>query len=267
MLQSARRKRETQAMNQHSKIESATPATMSAEEWQARIDLAAVYRLCAHYGWDDVIYNHCSMRVPGEPSKFLMKQHELLWTEVTASNLRKVDMNDDLDEKSGVNRPGFTLHGGVLKGRPDVNCAVHVHTETGMALAGLKHGLKMVSQQAMRFYQRIGYHPYEGITEDFSERERILAALSSHRALVLHNHGLLTVGKTAREGFILMKYLMSAAAIQLQLEATGGETIEIPVAICEKVASQYATHDSGRGAADWPAYLRIVDNIDPSYRN
>src|SRR5690349_12679967 len=104
-------------MNQHAKIEAAVPTGVSAEEWQARTDLAAVYRLCAHYGWDDLIYNHCSMRVPGEPSKFLMKQHELLWTEVTASNLRKVDMNDDLDEKSGVNRPGLTLHGGVLKGR------------------------------------------------------------------------------------------------------------------------------------------------------
>ena len=157
-------------MNQHAKIETAVPAGVSPEEWQARTDLAAVYRLCAHYGWGDVIYNHCSMRVPGEPSKFLMKQHELLWTEVTASNLRKVDMNDDLDEKAGVNRPGFTLHGGVLKGRPDVNCAVHVHTEIGMAIAGLKHGLRMVSQQAIRFYNRIGYHPYEGITEDFEER-------------------------------------------------------------------------------------------------
>ena len=254
-------------MNQHAKIDTAATAKMSPEEWQARVDLAAVYRLCAHYGWDDVIYNHCSMRVPGEPSKFLMKQHELLWTEVTASNLRKVDMNDDLDEKSGVNRPGFTLHGGVLKGRPDVNCAVHVHTETGMALAGLKGGLKMVSQQAMRFYQRIGYHAYEGITEDFGERERILKALGQNRGLILHNHGLLTVGKTAREAFILMKYLMSAATIQLQMMATGDELIEIPPAICEKVAAQYQTHDSGRGAADWPAYLRILDGIDPSYRN
>ncbi len=254
-------------MNQHAKIESISQRTCSPEEWQARTDLAAVYRLCAHYGWDDVIYNHCSMRVPGEPSKFLMKQHELLWIEVTASNLRKVDMNDDLYEKAGVNRPGFTLHGGVLKGRPDVNCAVHVHTETGMALAGLKHGLKMVSQQAMRFYQRIGYHPYEGITEDFGERERILKALGQHRALILHNHGLLTVGQNAREAFVLMKYLMSAATIQLQMEATGGELIEVSPEICEKVAAQYQTHDAGRGAADWPAYLRVIDQIDRSYRN
>lgn len=254
-------------MNEHVKIDTAQTTKMSPEEWQARVDLAAVYRLCAKYGWDDVIYNHCSMRVPGEPSKFLMKQHELLWTEVTASNLRKVDMNDDLDEKAGVNRPGFTLHGGLLKGRADINCVVHVHTETGMAIAGLRHGLKMVSQQAMRFYKRIGYHPYEGITEDFGERERILKALGNNRGLIMHNHGLVTVGKTAREAFILMKYLMSAATIQLKMEATGGELIEVSPQICEKVAAQYQTHDAGRGAADWPAYLRILDGIDPGYRN
>ena len=242
-------------------------ANVSAEEWQARVDLAAVYRLMAHYGWDDVIYNHCSMRVPGEPTKFLMKRHELLWTEVTASNLAKVDMREDLDESAGVNRPGFTLHGGVLAGRPDVNCAVHVHTETGMALSGLKHGLRMVSQQAMRFYRRVGYHPYEGITEDFSERERILRDLGNNRALILHNHGLLTVGKTAREAAVLMKYLMSAAEIQLRMEATGGELIEVPPDICEKVAAQYESHDSGRGSADWPAYLRMLDAIDPGYRS
>ena len=249
----------------------ATPSTNLAEvphaERQARVDLAAVYRLCAHYGWDDLIYNHCAMRVPGEIGKFLMKRHELLWTEVTASNLVKVDIHNDLDEKAGVNRPGFTLHGGVLQGRSDVNCSVHVHTEWGMALSGLKHGLRMVSQQAMRFYGRVGYHPYEGITEDFSERERILAHLGKNRALILHNHGLLTVGKSAREAFVLMKYLLSAAEIQIRMESTGGELIEITAPICEKVAAQYESHDSGRGAADWPAYLRMLDRIDPSYRD
>src|SRR5262245_34207954 len=242
---------------------------MPNAERLARIDLAAVYRLCAHYGWDDLIYNHCAMRVPGEDAKFLMKRHELLWTEVTASNLVKVDMHDDLDEKAGVNRPGFTLHGGVLKGRPDVNCSVHVHTEWGMALAGLKGGLRMVSQQATRFYKRVGYHPYEGITEDFSERERILAHLGRNRALILHNHGLLTVGKSAREAFVLMKYLLSAVEIQIRMESTGGEVIEIPASICEKVAAQYQKHDSasGRGSADWPAYLRMLDQTDTSYRS
>jgi ribulose-5-phosphate 4-epimerase/fuculose-1-phosphate aldolase len=254
-------------MTVHAKLSPVDKASVSPQEWQARIDLAAVYRLCAHYGWGDVIYNHCSMRVPGEPSKFLMKQHELLWTEVTASNLRKVDMNEDLDERAGVNRPGFTLHGGVLKARPDVNCAVHVHTEIGTAIAGLKHGLRMVSQPAIRFYNRIGYHAYEGITEDFEERERINRDLGQNRALIMHNHGLLTVGKTAREAFVLMKSLIEATSIQLKMEATGGELIEIPSQICESTAAQYQTHDAGRGSADWPAYLRMMDQVDPSYRN
>ena len=137
----------------------ATPATtMSSAEWQSRVDLAAVYRLVAHRGWDDVIYNHCSMRVPGEARKFLMKQHELLWTEVTASNLVKVDMDEDLDERAGVNRPGFTLHSAILRGRPDVNCAVHVHTRTGMAVAGLKSGLRMISQESVRKPQQFRWH-------------------------------------------------------------------------------------------------------------
>ena len=161
-------------MNKPTKLAMATSqGTISDAEWEARVDLAAVYRLIAHYGWDDVIYNHSSMRVPGEPRNFLMKRHELLYTEVTASNLVKVSMDEDLDEKSGVNRPGFTLHGGVLSARADVNCAMHVHTDGRHGDRRPKHGLRMVSQQAIRFYKRIGYHAYEGITEDFDERERI----------------------------------------------------------------------------------------------
>jgi len=254
-------------MNEHAKIAAAIPAGISQGEWQARVDLAAVYRLLAHYGWDDVIYNHSSMRVPGEPRMFLMKKHELLYTEVTASNLVKVNMDQDLDEKSGVNRPGFTLHGGVLSARADVNCAVHVHTENGTALSGLKHGLRMVSQQALRFYQRVGYHKYEGITEDFDERARINKDLGQNRALIMQHHGMLTVGKTAREGFVLMKYLLTAADIQLKMEATGGELLEVPAEVCAKTAEQFAHHDSGRGSSDWPAYLRVLDAIDPGYRN
>jgi ribulose-5-phosphate 4-epimerase/fuculose-1-phosphate aldolase len=254
-------------MNTHVKIATAAKEDTSPAEWQARLDLAATYRLIAHYGWGDVIYNHSSMRVPGEDRKFLIKRHELLYEEVTASNLVKVSMDDDLDESAGVNRPGFTLHGGVLAARPDVNCSVHVHTETGMAISGLKHGLRMVSQPAVRFYNRVGYHDYEGITEDFSERARINEALAKNRALIMRNHGLLTVGKTMREAFVLMKSLLEAAHIQLAMEATGGELVEIPAAICEKTAEQYEHHDSGRGSADWPAYLRILDGVDRSWRN
>ena len=254
-------------MNKHAKVSDAIPAGISQGEWQARVDLAAVYRLTAHYGWDDVIYNHSSMRVPGEPRNFLMKQHDLLYTEVTASNLVKVNMDQDLDEKSGVNRPGFTLHGGVLSARDDVNCAVHVHTNNGMAIGALKGGLRMVSQQAIRFYQRIGYHAYEGITEDFAERARINKDLGKNRAMIMNHHGLLTVGKSARESFVLMKALLDACDIQMKLEATKGELVEIPPAVCAKTAEQYEHHDSGRGSHDWAAYLRILDTIDTSYRN
>jgi ribulose-5-phosphate 4-epimerase/fuculose-1-phosphate aldolase len=253
-------------MNTHTLL-ATVPAGMSSEEWQARTDLAAVYRLIAHYGWGDVIYNHSSLRVPGEERKFLIKQHALLYTEVTASNLVKVDMDADLDESAGVNRPGFTLHGGVLASRPDVNCAIHVHTELGTAISGLKSGLRMVSQPAIRFYNRVGYHAYEGITEDFDERARINADLGKSRALIMRNHGLLTVGKTAREAFVLMKSLIEAAKIQLMMEASGDELIEIPPEVCEKTARQYEHHDSGRGSADWPAYQRMLDQIDASWRN
>ncbi len=258
---------ETLAMNKPTKAADIKPASMSSEEWQARVDLAAVYRLVAHYGWDDVIYNHASMRVPGEPRKFLIKRHELLYTEVTASNLVKASMDEDLDERSGVNRPGFTLHSAVLMARPDVNCALHMHTEAGMTIAALKHGLRMLSQPAVRFYKRVGYHPYEGITEDFGERERIARHLGQNKAMIMHNHGLLTVGKTAREAFVLMEHLAEAADIQVKLESTGSELIEIPDAICAKTAEQFEHHDRGRGSADWAAYLWILDGIDKSYRN
>jgi ribulose-5-phosphate 4-epimerase/fuculose-1-phosphate aldolase len=136
-----------------------------------------------------------------------------------------------------------------------------------MAISGLKHGLRMVSQPAVRFHNRVGYHDYEGITEDFGERARINASLGKNRALIMRNHGLLTVGKTTREAFVLMKSLVEAADIQLKMEATDGELVEIPAAICEKTAHQYEHHDSGRGSADWPAYLRMLDVIDTGWRN
>jgi ribulose-5-phosphate 4-epimerase/fuculose-1-phosphate aldolase len=178
-------------------IETAHDRAAADLDRQARVDLAAVYRLLAHQGWGDVIFNHAAMRCPSNPRNFLIKRHELLYTEVTASNLVEVSMDADLDERAGVNRPGFTLHSGVLRGRPDVNCSVHVHPDEGVAISALKHGLRPVSQSAMRFYNRIGYHDYEGLTDSFDERERIVAALRRNRALVMRHHGVTTVGTTA----------------------------------------------------------------------
>lgn len=247
-------------------IEPTRTATTDAD-WQARVDLAAVYRLLAHYGWGDVIFNHAGMRCPSNSRHFLIKRHELLYTEVTASNLVEVSMDDDLDERSGVNRPGFTLHSGVLRARPDVTCSVHVHPDEGVAISGLKHGLRMLSQDSMRFYNRVGYHDYEGITDSFDERERITAALGRNRALIMRHHGITTVGASAREAFNLMKQFVRAARIQLMMEATGAELSEIPASVAEHVASQYEKHDGGRATAEWPAYLRMLDSIDDSYRH
>jgi ribulose-5-phosphate 4-epimerase/fuculose-1-phosphate aldolase len=239
----------------------------AAADRQARVDLAAVYRLLASHGWGDVIFNHAAMRVPSNPRHFLIKRHELLYTEVTASNLVEVSMDDDLDERSGVNRPGFTLHSGVMRGRPDVQCSVHVHPEEGVALSGLKRGLRPLSQNAMRFYNRVGYHDYEGLTDSFDERERIVAALGKNRALVMRHHGITTVGETAREAFSLMKGFVSAARIQFMMESSGQEVLEIPPHVCEHVAAQYEKHDKGRASAEWPAYLRQLDALDPGYRD
>jgi ribulose-5-phosphate 4-epimerase/fuculose-1-phosphate aldolase len=231
------------------------------------VDLAAVYRLLAHHGWGDVIFNHAAMRCPSNPRHFLIKRHELLYTEITASNLVEVSLDDDLDERAGVNRPGFTLHSGVLRGRPDVNCSVHVHPDEDVAISALKHGLRPVSQSAMRFYNRIGHHDYEGLTDSFDERERIVAALGQNRALVMRHHGITTVGNTAREAFSLMKEFVRVARIQMMMEQSRDEVLEIAPQICERVAAQYEQHDRGRASAEWLAYLRLLDDIDPSYRD
>ena len=176
-------------------------------------------------------------------------------------------MDDDLDERSGVNRPGFTLHSGVMRAHPDVMCSVHVHPEEGIALSGLKHGPRPLSQNAMRFYNRTGYHGYEGLTDSFTERDRIAAALGSNRALIMRHHGITTVGETAREAFSLMKEFVRAARIQIMMESTGQELLEIPAHVCEHVAAQYEKHDKGRAPAEWPAYLRQLDTLDPGYRD
>ena len=233
---------------------------------QARIDLAAAYRLVELAGWGEGIFNHISMRVPGSPREFFIKRHELTYAEVTASNLVRVSMDEDLDERSGVNRPGFVLHSTLLKGRPDINCAVHVHVQELIAVSVLKRGLKMYAQSALRFYKKIGYHTYEGLTDGLDEGPRLVEALGDGVALMLRNHGAATVAANAWGAMSLMKYLVDACKIQLMVEAAGGEAIEIPESVCISTAQQLAGHNSGRAGADWPASLRRLDAIDPSYR-
>lgn len=238
------------------------------EETEARFQLAALYRLIDHhFPSTDGIYNHVTLRVPGASDHFLIKRHALLYEEVTASNLVAADMSRNLDERSHVNRPGFILHGAVLRARPDVHCVVHIHSVAGLVLAANPDGLKMLSQNAIRFFGRIDTHPYEGITDGDAEGPRIAAALGpSNIALVLENHGLVIVGRTPREAFERTRDLMIASEMQMHVEASGKTPREIPPELCARVAEQFVRHDSGRGAADWPAWIRFLDRRDAGYR-
>ncbi|HSV36716.1 class II aldolase/adducin family protein [Ramlibacter sp. WS9] len=247
-------------------VEAATADTAQHEKL-ARVNLAAMYRLVEQSGWGEGIFNHISMRVPGSPREFLIKPHELGYAEVTASNLVRVSMDDDLDERSGVNRPGFVLHSTILKARSDVNCALHVHVPEVVAVGALRRGLRMYCQAALRFYEQLGYHPYEGLTESLEEGPRMMKALGRNGvALLLRNHGAVTVSETAWGAFSLMRYLVSACKIQLQIEGAGGEAVEISQGACESARKQLSSHNTGRAGADWPAWLRRLDAVDPTYR-
>jgi ribulose-5-phosphate 4-epimerase/fuculose-1-phosphate aldolase len=239
------------------------------DEATARLYLAALYRLIdRHFPSTDGIYNHITLRLPERSDRFLIKRHEHLYEEVTASNLVVADMTKNLDERSHVNKPGFILHSTILRARPDVNCVVHIHSIVGLAMTAHGKGLRMLSQNALRFYKRIGSHAYEGITDDLGEGPRIAAALGSDNiVLVLQNHGLAIVGRTPREAFERTRDYLIACESQFLLEAAGAPMIEIATEICERTARQYLAHDSGRGSADWPAWIRHLERCDPGFRD
>ena len=240
-----------------------------SDEATARVYLAALYRLIdRHFPSTDGIYNHITLRLPEQADRFLIKRHHLLYEEVTASNLIIADINGNLDEASEVNKPGFVLHSAILRARPEINCIVHIHSIVGLAMTAHAEGLRMLCQNALRFYKRVGYHPYEGITDDFAEGPRIAADLGQDNiVLVLRNHGLAILGRTPREAFERTRDYLIACETQLLLEAARGPMIEIPPAICERTARQYLAHDAGRGSADWPAWVRHLERVDPGFRD
>lgn len=238
-----------------------TPIT----ERNARSDLSALYHMIdLLVGWQEGIYTHISMRLPDQPDMMLIKRHELLFSEVTPTNLVKVPIGADIDESYGVNRPGVVTHSAALMARDDINCSVHIHTEEGLALSAHPVGLRMLCQNALRFWNRVGYHDYEGLVSRHDEGQRISANLGERNiALVLRNHGLLIVGDTPRDCFERTRDFLLAARMQLTLEATGAQLKEINPEICDLVVEQWAAHDSGRGKADWPAWKRMLARQRP----
>ena len=237
-------------------------------EWAARVDLAACYRLCVHYRMTDMIYNHISLRVPGRHDQFLINAFGLLYTEVSASNLIKVDVDgqpvDDGDLEA--NPAGFVIHAAVHRARPDAACVFHTHTRAGVAVSAQAEGLLSVSQHAMRFHNRVGYHDYEGIALDTAEQERLVRDLGAHNTLILRNHGMLTLGATVREAFEQMYYLELACQIQLDAASSGKELVQPPPEVCEHAAMQFAGSNSFIKNRDWQALRRMLDQQDPNYR-
>ena len=237
-------------------------------ERQVRIDLAATYRLAALNGWDDLVFTHISARIPGTHD-FLINPFGLGFDEITASSLVRIDLDGNIvgDSPHAVNAAGFTIHSAVHQARPEIGCVMHLHTEAGMALSMMQGGLLPASQHAMRFYNRVGYHDYEGIALSLDERERLVADLGPHKILVLRNHGTLTAGETVAEAYVLMFYLEKAARAQLAAMSSGDQIVLPTAAVAEHTAKLFEGDSMAPGAREWPAQLRRLDRLDPSYKD
>lgn len=240
----------------------------SAAEQAVRIDLAAAYQLAAMQDWDDIIYTHMSVRVPDHPDQFLLNPFGLTFEEITASTLVKVDEDGAIVGQSvhRVNAAGFVIHSAVHQARPELHCVIHLHTEAGMALSMLEEGLLPLSQHALMFHGRIGYHDYEGIALDMDERQRLIRDLGEHRVLVLRNHGLLTAGSTVAEAWLRMYYLEKAARTQLMAMAATRNLCMPAPEVCALTAQQHNGFEEALGVNEWPALLRRLDRLGNRYR-
>ena len=242
---------------------------VSAAEWAARVDLAGAHRMAAINRWTDLIFNHFTVRIPDEPDHFLIKRHPLLFEEVTASNLVKVNIEGKpvgVDED--VNLAGFVIHSAVYKARSDINAVMHLHSQAGTAISARKDGLRCLSQEAMQFYNRVSYHDFEGIALDTDECGRLGRDLGRNKSMILRNHGLLTCGDTVADAALTLRTLIMSAETQLQVEATGAAINEPPPEVCERTALQFEALAKKHGRrAEWQGMLRWLDRTDSSYRN
>jgi ribulose-5-phosphate 4-epimerase/fuculose-1-phosphate aldolase len=242
---------------------------VSAEEWALRCDLAACYRMVALHGWTDLVFTHITARLPGTDHQFLINPYGLLFEEVTASSLIRVDQSGNKlnDSPFIVNRAGFVIHSAIHTAREDVQCVLHTHTRAGVAVSAQQCGVLPISQQSTFVLASIGYHRYEGVALHDEEKPRLQADLGNATYLMLRNHGLLTVGRTIADAFLSMYIFETTCQIQLAAQA-GGELIAVPPQIIGGVAEAARTQTDGLGGAFvWPALLRKLDRIDGSYRS
>jgi len=243
---------------------------VSDEEWDLRVDLAACYRLIAMYGWDDLVFTHISARVPGSDEHFLINSYGLLFEEMTASSLIKIDLNGNkmLDSPYPVNEAGFVIHSAVHEARHDVGCVLHTHTRAGVAVSAQAGGLLPLSQISLFPLTTLSYHDYEGVALNEGEKPRLVADLGSNNAMILRNHGLLTTGPTIADAFLMMYALETACQTQLLAQSSGSNLIHVPQPIVEGMQAQAEQVLQGLGGAlVWPGMLRKLDRTDGSFRD
>lgn len=243
--------------------------TVSVAEWQLRVDLAACYRLVAVYGWTDLIFTHISARVPRPEHHFLINPYGLMFDEITASSLVKVDRdgNKVIESPFPVNPAGFVIHSAVHAAREDIQCVLHTHTRAGVAVSAQKCGVLPISQQSTFVLASLAYHDYEGVAFRDEEKPRLQADLGDRNFLMLRNHGLLTVGRTIADAFLSMYVFESACQIQLSAQA-GGELTLVHPQIVSGVAQAMKVQTDGLGAAFvWPSLLRKLERIDTGYKH
>ncbi len=246
---------------------------VTPEEWQARVDLAACYRLVAHYGMSDMMANHITLRVPGEDHAFLTNPYGMMYEEMTASCLVKIDHDGEVIYMPdfgalgyGLNKPGFILHSAVHIARPEVNCVIHTHTPAGMAVSSMACGLLPINQTSMRFLN-ISYHDYMGVVLDLREQEVLVRDLGQSEAMILRNHGLLTVGRSVGEAFNWMHRLELSCRAQVQAMSCNTPLQTVPQDVLHETYMNYQPQTRRPyGLMEWPALLRLLDRMDPSFR-
>ena len=245
------------------------PQRIGPDEWEARVQLAAAYRIFDHLGWTELIYNHISLRVPGEARHYLINPFGLHYSEVTASNLVKVDLDGNIVGPSDwpINPAGITFHGAIHATLPDAHCVMHLHTTATQAVCCLKDGLSFTNFYAAQLYGKVAYHDFEGITVHAEEGSRILRSAQGKPVLLLRNHGPVTIGFSLPQALSLMWLVNRACEIQLA-SSSMGELLPIPVAVLEKCVADSLNFNPAYGAGQdsFDALQRIVDRIDPSYR-
>jgi len=243
---------------------------VSDEEWKARVDLAACYRIVAMHGWDDLVFTHISARVPGGEDHFLINPYGLLFEEITASSLVKVDLDGEkvLDSPHPVNPAGFVIHSAIHASREDAGCVLHTHTKAGIAVSAQADGLLPISQTSLFPYVTLGYHNYEGVALNDDEKPRLVADLGMNNALILRNHGLLTTAPTVADAFLFMYVLETACQIQIMAQSGGSELVQVPGPVIAGIQAQAEQVTKGLGGAlVWPALLRKLDRRDASFRD